>query len=154
MTEQKFIWKDTELIIRDKTIKPYRIWSYRFDDKWDKFIRATLPEDLLKFREEIDKKTVNMLKKKFSSKQIDEQMEKHLEQNDEDTLKAIFLNKEIQKAKELFILLDNNASEMCENIFTNSNIIIHDEERTEEEMDDYIMLMVDILSFFLKRHRK
>ena len=164
MTEEnKYIYKDTEYILRNKNFKKYVVPSIKFSRKYDDFRKKYIPSDLEKRVKNI---FVNRDLIKSSQNIIAENKDKDLKElevivandtmnkiQDEQLADMITYNQIKEEIDIEFLNDESNAKELCEIMFEYSESINHN-PNTKEEYDEYYNFIKGVFSDFFSKGKK
>lgn len=151
--KQTFKWKKSELIFKKKNIKEYERWAIPFNIRYEDLEETQISSELTA--------KVTDLMTKIGTELVNEQivvdevklLERLSEQDTETKQMYLKYCNKVNKARRLFIVIGDNAKELCDKLFENSDIINHD-EISEDDEKEYLNLMVTILDFFLRTEKE
>jgi hypothetical protein len=162
--EKKYIYKDTEYTLRNKNFKKYVVPSIKYSRKYDDFRKKYIPLDLEKRVKSI---FVNRELIKNSQNIIAENKDKDLKElevivandtmnkiQDEQLADMITYNQLKEEIDKEFLNDENNAKELCDIMFENSESINHNPEGDQKEYGEYYNFIKGVFSDFFSKDNK
>jgi hypothetical protein len=162
--EKKYIYKDIEYTLRNKNFKKYVVPSIKFSRKYEDFRKINIPADLEKSVKNI---FINRDLIKNSQNIIAENKDKDLKElevivaqdtinkiQDEQLADMITYNQLKEEIDKEFLNDENNAKELCEIMFENSESINHNPEGGRKEYGEYYNFIKGVFSDFFSKGNK
>jgi|GEM_PF-6066103 hypothetical protein len=153
---REYKYKDIVYKIRNKNWKKYRIPAIKFSRKYTDFENQYIPKDLRDKVDKLysDKNLIKLVDKTNKKDKVNEEvMDKFLESSGDVIIAMSKIKLMKNEIVEDFFLENENAKELCNIVYENSESINYEPDGGQDDYDEYFNFIKGTFSFFLMMSR-